>query len=86
MLGGYDYLDYVGVDLQTDRSAPFSEIIGAIFSPLCHPSLSSTRPPVLFHQFSAMYHSEDTSKEDLQVLKMDGKKKKKKAVHTGTDQ
>jgi hypothetical protein len=36
ILGGYDYLDYVGVDLQTGRAAPFSEIIGVIFSPLCH--------------------------------------------------
>lgn len=41
ILGGYDYLDYVGVDLQTGKAAPFSEIIGAVFSPLCHPSLSS---------------------------------------------
>jgi hypothetical protein len=69
ILGGYYYLDYVGVDLQTGRAAPFSKIIGVIFSPLCYPSLSSN--DLLYCcQFSAMYHSEDTSKEDFQVLKM----------------
>jgi hypothetical protein len=51
MLGGYDYLDYVGVDLQTGRDAPFTEIIGAIFSP-CHSSLLDTTSYIVTSIFS----------------------------------